>query len=81
MTLFGALGSARLCLPILAALLLLAPLHWACTAAERRRPRRIGLQFATQMLMLAAIVQVMAVLALPLWIAQMWMLLKRAVRA
>jgi hypothetical protein len=81
MMLFGALGSARLCLPILAALLLLAPLHWACAAAERRRPRRIGLLFATQMLMLAAMVQIMAVLALPLWISQMWVLLKRAVRA
>jgi hypothetical protein len=81
MALFGALGSARLCLPILAALLLLAPLHWGCAAAERRRPRRIGLLFTTQVLMLAAFVQVVAVLALPLWIAQMWLLLKRAVRA
>ncbi len=80
MALFTALGSARLCLPILAALLLLATLHWACTAAERRRPRRIGLLFTTQVLVLAAMAQAVALLVLPLWIAQMLWLLKRAVR-
>jgi hypothetical protein len=81
MALFVALGSTRLCLPILAAMLLLATLHWACTAAERRRPRRIGLLFTTQVLMLAAMAQTLALLVLPLWIAQMLWLIKRAVRA
>jgi hypothetical protein len=79
--LFAALGSARLSLPILAALLLLATLHWACTAAERRRPRRIGMLFTTQVLLLAAMAQAMVLLVPPMWIAQMLWLIKRAVRA
>lgn len=80
-SLFIMVGSAQLCLPILVALMLLAPLHWACVAAERRRPRRISLLFTAQMLMLVAMFQAMPVLALPLWNLQMWALLRRAVRA
>lgn len=73
LSLMGAAAS----LWILVVIALLAPLHWACTAAERRHPARIGLQLGLHLALLFAVVQAMPVLALPCWLMQMLVLLRR----
>lgn len=68
------LGLSLLVLPSLALLQL------ACTAAERRAPRRAALLFLVQMSLLLAVWQAMPVVGVPWWLIQMLWLWRRARR-
>ena len=60
-----------------AAVLMPAALHFAVTAAERRRPGRIGLTFALHLMLLTAALQALPLLVPPLWLAQCAWLLRK----
>ena len=75
-----ALGATRLALLFAAALIALGGLHYAATAAERARPRRIALLFLVHAMLLLGLVQSFPLAALPLWMVQMAMLMRRARR-
>lgn len=66
---------------LLSALIALAALHYACTAAERAQLRRIGLSVCLHLVLLLALAQAFPPLLVPVWVAQMFVLLRRAVRA
>jgi hypothetical protein len=62
-----------------ASVLMPASLHFAVTAAERRRPGRIGLTFALHLMVLAAALQALPLLVPALWLAQcVWLLRKES---
>ena len=76
----AALGAWRLSAFAALSLFALGALHFAATAAERRHPRRATLGFLLHAMLLIATVQSFAPAALPLWVAQMVWLLRRALR-
>jgi hypothetical protein len=76
-----ALGTPMLGVALAATLAALAGLQFACTFAWRAEPRRIALHVTLQVVLLLAMVQAVAPLALPLWLLQVLWLLRRGVRA
>ena len=75
-----ALGALPLAVAAVLALSSLGMLHFAATAAERAWPRRTGLVFLVHAMLLVGVVQSFPIAALPLWVAQMIFLLRRALR-
>jgi hypothetical protein len=75
------LGTPALAWLLGAAVLTLGALQYACTAAERRRPRRIALQLCLQLVLLVALAQALPPLLLVGIPLQLAWLLRRAVRA
>jgi hypothetical protein len=75
------LGAPALALGVGVALPALATLHYACVAAERHRPGRIGLSLAVHLALLLGLIQAQPPLALVCWPAQVVWLLRRAIRA
>lgn len=65
---------------VLVAMCAIAMLHFACAAAERRRPRRTELVFALHLLVLVALLQSMPLLLAPAWLAQLIWLARRSLR-
>jgi hypothetical protein len=78
--LFLALGTPLLAAFAALALLAGAGLHYACTAAERGRPRRIALRLTLHLSLLMAMLQAMPLLCVVLWPLQMLQLLRSARR-
>ncbi len=74
-------GHAQWAPMVVMALLLPALLHFACSAAERRRPSRIGMLLMLHLTILAALLQAMPLLLLPIWLLQMFWLLRKALRS
>jgi hypothetical protein len=78
--LLAALGTPALALPVAGLVLMLGSLQFACVAAHRAQPRRVGLHLLVQVALLVAAAQAFAPLVLPLWLLQMFLLLRRAAR-
>ena len=76
----AALGAWQLSAFAALSLLALGALHFAATAAERHHPRRAALAFLLHAMLLLAALQSFAPAALPLWVAQIVWLLRRALR-
>ena len=64
-----------------AALAALGILQFACVAAERARPRRSGMVFVLHLTLLIGVLQAMPMAAPLLWLAQVGLLLRAAVRS
>jgi hypothetical protein len=75
-----ALGVPALAAFAALALFAFGALQFAATAAERRRPARIALAFLVHAALLVGVLQAFPIAALPLWMVQMIMLLRRALR-
>ena len=75
-----ALGAARFGALAATALAALGILQFACVAAERTRPRRSGIVFVLHLTLLIGVLQAMPMAAPPLWLAQVGILLRAAVR-
>jgi hypothetical protein len=78
--LLSTLGAPGLALITAGVTMMLGSLQFACVAAHRAQPRRIGLQWLVQVALLVAAAQAFAPLVLPLWLLQMFVLLRRAAR-
>lgn len=76
----AATSSLRYAVPLLLGSTAVALLHYACAAAERRHPRRLQLVFAVHLLVLLAALQSLPFLLAPLWLAQMYWLIRRSLR-
>ncbi len=76
----AATASLRYAPPLLLGMSAIALLHYACAAAERRHPRRLQLVFALHLLVLLAALQSLPLLLAPLWIAQLFLLIRRSLR-
>jgi hypothetical protein len=76
-----ALGTPGFALAAVAAIGAVGTLQFACVFAWRAQPHRIALQLTLQLAVLFAVVQAVAPLALPVWIAQLAWLLRRGRRA
>lgn len=77
---FATLGASRFGAIAALGVLALGALHFACVAAQRRSPRRIGIVFAVQAGVLVAVLQAMPPLAPLVWLAQLAWLWRVAVR-
>jgi len=77
---FAATASLSWFVPLSIALVAAGALHYACAAAERRRPARIGWLYAGQLLLLAGVMQSVPFLLLPLFCLQIFLLLRGALR-
>lgn len=75
-----ALGAPTLALGASVTLGAMAVLQFACNFAWRDQPGRIPLQFILHFVLLVGMVQALAPLAMPLWIAQVVWLLRRGWR-
>jgi hypothetical protein len=75
-----ALDTPGLALAAAGGVLMLGSLQFACVAAYRAQPRRAGLQLLVQVALLVAVTQAFAPLALPAWLLQLLVLLRRAAR-
>lgn len=75
-----ALGTPGLALVLAAVLLTLGALQYACTAAERARPRRITLRFGLHLVLLLAVAQALPPLLLASIPLQLLWLLRQAWR-
>lgn len=75
-----ALGTPALAAFAALALFAFGALQFAATAAERRRPARIALTFVVHVALLVGMLQAFPIAALPLWVVQMTLLLRRALR-
>ncbi len=78
--LLGLVDKLQWGLPLAAGLAMPAALHWACTAAERHRPGRIGLLLSLHLAILVATLQAMPILLVPVWLVQMSVLLRRGLQ-
>lgn len=75
-----ALGTSSLAAFAALALFAFGALQFAAAAAERRRPARIALTFVVHAALLVGVLQAFPIAALPLWMVQMTLLLRRALR-
>ncbi len=78
--LLGLVDKLQWGLPLATGLAMPALLHWACTAAERHRPARIGLLLRLHLAVLVATLQAMPILLAPVWLVQMSVLLRRGLQ-
>ena len=71
-------GAMQHAIPIvIAALAAISILHFCCVAAERQRPRRIGLLFALHTIVLIAVLQTMPILLPIVWVLMITRLLRK----
>ena len=78
--LLAALATPALGAIAAAGLAMFGALQFAAVAAERRRPARAPLLFALHAVLLIGVAQALPIAALPLWCAQMALLLRSALR-
>lgn len=76
-----ALGTAALALVAAVTVLGVGSLQYACVAATRRTPARAPLLLVLHLVLLGSVLQAALPLALPVWLAQLAWLLRRALRA
>ena len=74
------LGAPGLALFAALAMSAFGMLQFAATAAQRRDPARIALAFAVHAVLLVGVLQAFPIAAAPLWVMQMILLLRRALR-